>query len=164
MNTTFSTAAWFLPFVFPICIFVAWNDMKFMKIPNVMVLAMLGVFVVIGPIALDLDVYLWRYLHFAVILVIGFLLNTIRAFGAGDAKFAAAMAPFIPLGDATMFLIILAATLLAAFFTHRTLRQVPQIRLRTPDWESWDNNQFPMGLALGAGTVIYFLMALRAGY
>ena len=122
MALTWATAAWFLPFVTPIAIWVAWSDMATMKIPNKAVLAMLIVFVVIGLLALPLDEYLWRYAHFGVVLVIGFLLNMVRAIGAGDAKFAAAMAPFIERGDAFLFMIILAATTFAAFVVHRVVR------------------------------------------
>jgi len=34
MAVTVSQALWFLPFILPICLFVAWSDMKFMRIPN----------------------------------------------------------------------------------------------------------------------------------
>ncbi|WP_039017514.1 A24 family peptidase [Halocynthiibacter namhaensis] len=163
METTYYAALWFLPFVLPICLFVAWNDMKFMKIPNVLVLAMLAVFLVLGPIALGFDTYLWRLVHFAVILLAGFILNATGQLGGGDAKFCAAMAPFIAYGDLVLFLGILAASLLAAFFGHRALRMFPRIQMLTPEWKSWSEHKFPMGLALGMAMVIYLAMALRQG-
>ncbi len=50
------------------------SDMKFMKIPNKAVLALMAVFAVVGLIALPLDVWAWRWAHFLVIvLVIGFV-------------------------------------------------------------------------------------------
>lgn len=138
--------------------------MKFMKIPNILVLAMFGVFVVVGLVALpDLQTYGLRYLHLVVVLLAGFVLNAMGALGAGDAKFAAAMAPFVALGDVMQFLIIMAAVLLATFFAHRVLRNVPVVREKTPDWESWDNNDFPMGLALGVAMITYLVMAAQAG-
>ena len=54
MALTLTTALWFLPFVLPICIYVAWSDMKYMKIPNTSVLALVGVFAVVGLLALPL--------------------------------------------------------------------------------------------------------------
>ena len=50
MVITASSALWFLPFAIPIAIWVAWSDMKFMKIPNMAVLALLAVFLGVGQI------------------------------------------------------------------------------------------------------------------
>ena len=131
--------------------------MKFMKIPNKAVLALMVVFVVIGLIAIPLAEYPWRLLQFAIILAIGFILNMIGGVGAGDAKFAAAMAPFVAPGDAQLILILFAAVLLASFATHRTFKRISFFRVRTTDWISWDKHDFPMGLAL-AGTFIFYLL------
>ena len=115
MATTFSTALWFLPFVIPIALWVAWSDMSSMKIPNKAVLALMAVFVVVGLVALPFTDYLWRYAHFAVVLVITFVLSSLGLLGAGDAKFAAAMAPFIALSDWSFFMFLLGATIISAF-------------------------------------------------
>jgi len=90
-------------------IWVAWNDMKFMKIPNLAVLALTAVFVVLGPIALPFDTYLWQLSHLPMVLVVGFVLNLAGAIGAGDAKFAAAMAPFFATGDLRLVMALAAA-------------------------------------------------------
>ena len=50
MVTTWTEAAWFLPFVIPIAIWVAWSDMSSMKIPNKAVLALLAVLAGIAEI------------------------------------------------------------------------------------------------------------------
>lgn len=157
-------AWWFLPFVAPIGLWVAWSDLSRMKIPNKAVLATLVVFVLIGPLALPFDAYLWRYAHFAVVLAIGFVLSSLGAVGAGDAKFAAAMAPFIALGDAIGFLYLFAATLLASFILHRLARRIPALRGRAPGWESWERmRDFPMGLALGPALIFYLIAVIQAG-
>ena len=151
------TALWFIPLAVPIGIWVAWNDMAFMKIPNKAVLALFVVFAVAGLIALPFEDYLWRYAQLAAVLVIGFVLNMARAVGAGDAKFAAAMAPFVDPGDLRILLVLFAAVLIAAFATHRAARAVPAVRGAFPDWASWTRGDFPMGLALG-GTLIFYLL------
>lgn len=46
IHTTATTALWFLPFALPIAVWVAWSDMKFMRIPNKAVLALTAVFLV----------------------------------------------------------------------------------------------------------------------
>ena len=149
------TALIFLPFVLPIGIWVAWNDMKFMKIPNKAVVALFGIFVVLGLIALPFEDYLWRWPQALGVLVVTFVLNVVRAMGAGDSKFLAAMSPFVDPADAVPVTQIFAAMLLAAFVTHRAVRALPAVRARFPDWESWTHSKFPMGLALGSTLIFY---------
>lgn len=158
-----ATALWFLPFALPIAIWVAWSDMKFMKIPNKAVVALFAVFVLVGPIALPFEDYLWRYLHLVAVLAAGFVANMLRLLGAGDAKFAAAMAPFVALGDVAPFLQVFAAVLLAAFATHRAFRAVPAVRRAFPDWQSWARGDFPMGLALSGALLIYLGLGAALG-
>jgi prepilin peptidase CpaA len=154
---------WFLPFVTPICIFVAWNDMRAMKIPNLAVMALGLVFLVIGLIALPFTEYLWRLLQLVVVLAIGFVLNMRGAVGAGDAKFAAAMAPYFAFGDLREVFILAAAVLLAAFATHRLFGRFQRIRNLVPHWESWQRHDFPMGLGLSGCLLFYLLLAARYG-
>ena len=157
------TALIFLPFVLPICIWVAWNDMKYMKIPNKAVYALVGIFVVLGLVALPLETYLWRLAQGAAVLVITFVLNQLRAMGAGDSKFIAAAAPFIDPGDGLPMVMILAGTLLAAFATHRAARAIKPLRRALPDWQSWERGDFPMGLALGASLLFYLILGVILG-
>jgi len=164
MAITVTEAMWFLPFALPICVWVAWNDMKYMKIPNKAVLALMVVFAVIGLIALPFTDYLWRLAHFAVVLVAGFVLNMVRVMGAGDAKFAAAMAPFVVLDDLVRFFALLACVTVAAFLIHRLFRAIPAVRKLTPDWKSWELvKKFPMGLALGGTLALYLALGIVAG-
>lgn len=163
MDISVSTAFWFLPLAIPIGVWVAWNDMAFMKIPNKAVVALFGVFVVVGLLALPVEEYFWRFAQLAAVLAIGFVLNLARAIGAGDAKFAAAMAPFIDPGDIRVFLILFAAVLLAAFATHRSARAAPAVRRAFPEWESWVRGEFPMGLALGASLIFYLVLGAAFG-
>ena len=147
---TATEALIFLPFVIPVCFWVAFSDMKLMKIPNVAVLTLAAIFLVVGPFVLPIDEYLWRILNGVVVLAIGFVVNLVRLVGAGDAKFAAAMAPFFPAAEAASVFMFFAAMLLVAFVAHRVARSIGPIRRAVPDWKSWDNPKFPMGLALSA--------------
>ncbi|QMU57876.1 MAG: hypothetical protein GKR98_06495 [Boseongicola sp.] len=162
MAIEWTTAAWFFPFILPIAIWVSWSDMAFMKIPNKAVLATLAIFAVVGLVALPFTEYLWRYAHFAVVLAITFVLNALRLIGAGDAKFAAAMAPFIALADWFTFMFLLAGMIIAAFIVHRAVRASP-LRERFPDWESWTRKEFPMGFALAPALAVYLLIPLVSG-
>ncbi|MFN3616288.1 MAG: prepilin peptidase [Rubrimonas sp.] len=160
-GTPAAAALWLLVPAIPVGIWVAWSDMKAMRIPNMAVLALTLGFFVFGLIALPLADWGWRWLHLAVVLVIGFLLTIGGVMGAGDAKFAAAMAPFFAAGDLRLVLALFAAVLLAAFVSHRTLRAVPAFRRAAPDWASWTHAKFPMGLAL-TGTLIFYLALAAA--
>lgn len=147
----------FLLLAAPVCIWVAWSDMKSMRIPNTAVITLFGLFVLSGPFVLSLEEYAWRFTHLAAVLAAGFVLNIAGQVGAGDAKFAAAMAPFVALADAFAVLFIFAAMLLAAFATHRLFRRLPFARAMGADWRSWDiPKDFPMGFAL-AGTLLAYL-------
>ncbi len=146
---------WFLPFTLPIAIWVAWSDMKFMKIPNKAVLALLAVYLLIGLFVFPLQVWGWGWALAGVVLAVGFVATSAGLMGAGDAKFAAAMAPFFATSDSRVVLALFAACLLGAFTSHRMLRALPPFRAATADWQSWTNKDFPMGLAL-AGTLIFY--------
>ena len=111
-----------------------------------------------GPFVLPFATYAWGWALCAIVLAIGFVLNAAGAFGAGDAKFAAAMAPYFVLSDLRFALGLFAACLLGAFAAHRLARATP-VRAAAPDWASWSNPRFPMGLAL-SGMLIFYLMAV----
>ncbi len=148
-----------LPFACAIGIWVSWSDMKFMKIPNKAVMAMLAVWLVVGVIAVPFPLWLWGWVLGAAVLAIGFIANAAGLIGAGDAKFAAAIAPVFIKADWGAVLPLFAACLLGAFAAHRLSRMIPAIRSATADWTSWTHKDFPMGLAL-SGTLIFYLLAL----
>ena len=148
----------------PIGIWVAWSDMKAMKIPNKAVLALLAGFVIVGLLLvvlhiLSLKALLWALALGAIVLVAGFVASAAGLVGAGDAKFAAAMAPFFIGADIRFVLGLFAACLLGAFVSHRVMGRIPAFRRATADWASWTHAKFPMGLAL-AGTLIFYLLAV----
>jgi len=154
-------AFWFLITTLPIAIWVAWSDMATMKIPNKAVVALTIVYATVGFLVLPLDVYLWRYTHLVIILVIGFFLNLGGALGAGDAKFAAAMGPFFAASDWAWVLVLFSAVMIISVALHRLARSIRPIRRALPHWESWTRKDFPMGLALSGTLVIYFAMGLQ---
>lgn len=147
-----------LPFATLVAIWVSWSDMKFMKIPNKAGIAMLVLWLVVGLIMVPFKLWLWGWALAAAVLVAGFVLNAGGAVGAGDAKFAAAMAPAFILADVRFILGLFAACLLGAFAAHRLVGLVPAFRAATSDWQSWTHKDFPMGLAL-SGTLIFYLLA-----
>lgn len=163
MAISATAALWFLPFVLPICFYVAFTDMKQMRITNQAVLVLTAIFVLLGLFLLPFDTYLWRLLSLVVVLVVGIALNAAGVMGAGDAKFAAAAAPYIAWGDLRLLLMLFMATLLAAAATHRGVKYTPLRRL-APDWQSWqETKKFPMGLALGTTLGLYLILGALFG-
>lgn len=140
----------------PICAWVCWSDLKTMKIPNRAVMATAAVWLVVGLLIFPFEPWAWRWVNFLVVLALGFILNAVANVGAGDAKFAAAAAPFFKPDHLPLVLTLFAAFLLGAFAAHRLLRAIPAIRRATPDWVSWQRRDFPMGLAL-VGTLMAYV-------
>lgn len=156
-------ALWFFIVSLPICFWVILSDLRAMRIPNTSVLALAAVFVLVGIWVLPLPVLGGQLINLVVVLLLGILLNAAGAFGAGDAKFAAAAAPFVLLADVGFVLMLLALNLLAAFLTHRIAART-RLRNLAPSWESWERKKdFPMGLSLGSTLSIYLGLAAFHG-
>ena len=156
-------AATLLPFALPFCFWAAWNDLARMKIPNHASDGLAIAFLIGALIALPFWDIPWRVAAFAIVLLAGFIGNMLRLFGAGDAKFAASMAPFIDPADYGFIPFLFAAVLLGAFTTHRVLGLIPAVRKAVPTWESWQRGDFPMGLALGPTLIFYLLLGIVFG-
>lgn len=144
----------------PICLWVAYTDLSAMRIRNEAVLVLVAVFALVGPFVMPLDAYAWRFVQLAAVLGIGFALTAAGAIGAGDAKFAAAMAPFVAAGDASRVMLLFAGLLVVTYGTHRLARMVPAVRALAPGWRSWSEpRDFPMGITLGATLTVYLALA-----
>ncbi|MBF9034078.1 hypothetical protein HKCCE2091_07485 [Rhodobacterales bacterium HKCCE2091] len=162
-ETFADTNAWiFLPLVIPICLWVAYTDLKDMKILNIAVGILLAGYVVLGPFALpSMEEYFWRFANFGVVLAIGFVLSVGVGIGAGDAKFAAAAAPFVAPADALPFLAIVALAGVGGLVLHRIAKRIPAIRSATPNWVSWqDGSLFPWGVALAGALAAYLVLGI----
>lgn len=155
MIETANADLFFFIAIIPISLIVAYNDLKYMKIRNWSVIALIALFVVIGPLLLPFEEFAWRWAGLAVALVVGFGLNAIKMMGAGDAKFMAAAALFIAPEDALRVIVLLALMGPVALLFHRLAGSL-FARKAFPDWESWQRKrEFPWGLPLTATLLIY---------
>lgn len=161
---TATAALWFALPALALAIWVAWSDMKSMRIPNAAVLAMVAVWALLGVPALGMQGWIWGWAVLGIVLVAGFVANQAGLIGAGDAKFAAAMAPLFSTGDWRLIAALFSVCLLAAFVLHRGARALPALRRLVPDWESWRRADFPMGLALGGMLVIWVILPILAAF
>lgn len=162
MALTATPELWFLPFALVIGCWVAWSDLTTMKIPNKAVIALLTVFFFIGLLALPLDVWAWRWVHFGVAIVLTFLLSALGVMGAGDAKFLAASMPFVALPLFTEYAIVLGIMIALTFPLQRLWRRSSFARSRFAQWESMERREFPMGVALGPALAIYLAIVAVA--
>ena len=163
MAISATAALWFFPFVLPICLYVAFTDMAQMRITNQSVILLALIFVVLGLFLMPFEVYVWRLISLVIVLILGIMLNAAGAMGAGDAKFIAAAAPYVAIGDLRLLMALFAAAVLAAFVTHRGAKYLG-LRKYAPHWISWEQGKkFPMGLALGATLAFYLGLGIRFG-
>lgn len=155
---TAASALWFLPAVTPIAIYIAWNDMRSMKITNASVLALIFVYAVVGPFAFGLEVYAWQWLHLPVTLAVCMSLWALRLMGGGDAKIIAAMSPIFMVGDLALIIQLFAACLLGALAVHSLFR-FTALKNIAPEWKSWTAGRyFPKGLPLSMTLLFYLLI------
>lgn len=163
VSLTFQETAWFLPICLPVCLWVIHSDLRDMRIPNAAVLILLMAFLCIGPFLLALDLYGLRLLQGALVLLAGFVVTSLGLVGAGDSKFAAAMALYVAAADALVVLMVFSGIVILSFAAHRTARAIPAIRRATPAWTSWEQTStFPMGIALAPTLIIYLAFGLSA--
>lgn len=141
---------------FPIVIWAAWSDLKFMTIPNKACIALFLLFVISGPFLFTLPEYGIRIAQGFVILVIGFLLTTAGVMGGGDSKLFAAIAPYVIFPDVGKFFFILSFLALAAVLIHRSVPRFPSLLRVFEGWKSFgEKRHFPFGLPLAAALTVY---------
>ncbi|MEM7438978.1 MAG: prepilin peptidase [Pseudomonadota bacterium] len=145
----------------PFCIWATVTDLREMKILNTCNMGLFLAFVAIGAVIFPLDVYALRLAQGALMLVVGILLNATGHVGGGDSKFIAAMAPFIALQDATVFLMLLAATSLITVGLHRGVGAISPLQPALAGWKSWQvGSKFPFGVTLSAALMAYLALGL----
>ncbi len=147
----------------PFCLWATWSDLRYMKIPNMLVLAMTVVFLIVGAVFLPFDEYLWRILGGVIVLVGGFVLFALGGIGGGDAKFAAAMALFIDRNEVVPFLFILSIVTILAVLSHWIVGKLKFARPITGSWDSWTvKKKFPFGFGMGAALIYYLVIRALA--
>ena len=142
----------------PICLWVIYSDLSAMRIPNVAVLALIGVFTVVGLLTLPIEAFAWRWVQLVIVIAITMVGALLGQVGMGDVKFAGAMALFIRPDDAVPYIWLFCIVTFASLALHRLVRVVPALRAGMPDWRSWDHPGFPMGVPLAAALLIYLAL------
>ena len=149
----------------PLSVYAGLSDLRTMTIPNWISIALIAIFIILGLFLLPFETLAWRLGAGFAVLVVGFFLNAARVLGGGDAKFLAAITPYIAFDDVAAFMFILSVSLLVTLALHRLAMRIPAIRRVTAGWASWEaGRHFPMGISIAAAIVVYlFLKVLNLG-
>jgi prepilin peptidase CpaA len=154
-------ALWFaIAAMLPLMLLTAWYDLKHLRIPNWLALAVLAAFLVAGLWGLPFETFLWRLGAGAAVLGVGFGLFAAGLIGGGDAKMAAALAPFVAAEDVPSLLLLYAVVTLALLLVLRLAMQLA--RHRETGWRAVDQyarpareRVFPMGLTFAITIAVY---------
>jgi len=134
----------------------SWTDVRERRIPNwvsalTIVVGLIAVFSLQG-----LEGVGWAAAHFAVALVAGMLLTAMRWIGAGDAKFYAALAAWLPiqLGLWLLVSVALAGLLLLVGFAMKRRGRIARKSASQSDFD-----KLPYGVAIGIGGLVAVALA-----
>lgn len=146
----------------PILVAVAYCDLRFMRIPNVLSVLILAIFVTASLIDPPDDL-LARIAVAAAVFGLGFTGFCFRMLGGGDVKILSALMLFVPLASLVLFAYIFSAAMLVGIAAILTLRRLP---LATDHgWKSISGStRFPMGVSIALAGIVHPLavMALQS--
>lgn len=151
-----------LVFIFPfIMIFSSFSDLFSMSISNKVSLVLITTFIIFSlVIGMELNMLMWHFTTFALVLSIGFVLFALNIIGGGDAKLAASTALW--LGWAHTGAYILLASFIGGLLTLVILKfrsEVIPSKLNTTEWilRLHDKkNGIPYGVALGIAAMLVY--------
>ncbi len=148
----------------PLSLYAGLSDLRTMTIPNWVSIALIVAFLLIAPFVLPFETVLWRIGAGAAMLAVGFVLNAVGVMGGGDAKYLAAITPYISFSTVADFMFIFSISLLATLLLHRIAMRIGFIRRATDGWASWEaGRNFPMGISIAAGIIVYLGLKLFNG-
>ncbi len=129
-----------------------WFDVRERRLPNSLVLATLVAGLGFALWRSGAGALPWHLAHLAIALVVGIGLYALRALGAGDAKYYAALAAWFTLGNALKLLMAVSFAglfLALGWLAWRKLKGNPAPRKPLDDMD-----KVPFGVAMAAGAVL----------
>ena len=132
--------------LFPVLVAVGFCDLRYMRIPNVLSILAVCIFVATA-FFLPIQETGLRVAVSLATLVIGFILFALRMFGGGDIKILAALMLFVPSQTLTLFAFVLSLSILVGIGLVMTLRTAPGAS--DSNWIALrERKKFPMGVAI----------------
>ena len=134
------------------------SDVRSLRIPNLLPMLVLLLFVAAWLWGFPFRDPLWSHLtHFALALVGGMALFHFRWFGGGDAKLYAAVAIWFGLGNAILLLLLTTVTgaliVVARMFFHVLRALASNADRSAPGQPSLFERKIPYGIAIAAGGI-----------
>lgn len=132
----------------PVLVAVAYFDLRFMRIPNVITVFLIFLFAVIAWVwPLPLPELALRFGAAAFVFVIGFIGFFFGLVGAGDVKVLSALMLYVPFSIITIFANVFSASLIVGILIVLFLRRFEKVK--AIGWKSFGgSHKFPMGLSI----------------
>ena len=133
-------------------VYAAWSDVKYRRLPNVLVLLVAGMGLSYAAIDAGLSAAGSGLLHGLAALLVGLALYSRRIVGGGDIKYYAAVAMWFPLGQGFRLLGLVSLAGLALVLGWLIWRRLTG---KTVNFKaSEDSDKLPFGVAIAAGAVL----------
>lgn len=152
----------------PLMVYITYTDLRYLRIPNWSVLAVLGVFVATGIWGLPFETFLWRIGYAALALAAGIVIYNLAqgSVGAGDLKLIAALAPFLSQANLLDFMLIYVVVSIFGTILFMVMRRRNRRRGVKEPWKAFGETIYmPAGVFLGISISIVMVVqvALRLG-
>lgn len=145
----------------PVLLAVAYSDLRYMRIPNLLSLIAAAVFVVFAAILPPNDLMV-RLIVAGVVFALGFLAFAFRLVGGGDVKFLPVLMLFVPFGKLAIFCNTFSAALILGIGAVLALRRLPASA--GWGWKSFSGTpKFPMGISIAGAGLAFPWIALALG-
>ncbi len=130
----------------PVLLVTAYCDLRYMRIPNLLSLLAIPVFLLTVPL-IGLPEAGMRLSAAALVFAVGVAGFALRLLGGGDVKILAVLISFIPSATWTLYMLVFAGSLLAGLIAIVAWRAVPQLHVQ--GWVSATApGTFPMGISV----------------
>ena len=145
----------------PILLVVAYTDLRYMRIPNVLSVLAVLLFSLTALISPPDDL-LVRVVAAGTVLALGFGAFCLGLFGGGDVKILSALMLFVPAHTLPLFGYVFSAAMLLGMMVLFGLRQIPITG--NLSWKSMSGgSQFPMGISIAMAGLLHPIVVLLAG-
>lgn len=142
----------------PVLLGVAYFDLRFMRIPNVISVIALALFLICAMVFPPSDL-LARFFCTSLVLTLGFLGFAFRLIGGGDVKFLSTLMLFVPINALVLFANVFSASMLAGILLIAGLRRIPATSAW--GWKSFGGStKFPMGVSIAMTGLALPIVAL----
>ena len=141
-----------MPLLLGTGVYAAWSDVKYRRLPNVLVLLVAGMGLSYAAIDAGLSAAGSGLLHGLAALLVGLALYSRGVVGGGDIKYYAAVAMWFPLGQGFRLLGVVSLAGLALVLGWLIWRRLTG---KTVNFKaSEDSDKLPFGVAIAAGAVL----------